>query len=81
MQSINELSVQAYVAVQNFMHDAAERLRREQEGQTAVEYAGIIALLAVIFAAIFALNLHTTISKAIGDAVKTITSPSGGGGE
>jgi Flp pilus assembly pilin Flp len=80
MQSINELSVQAYIAVQSFFHDAVERLRNEEEGQTAVEYAGIIALLAVIFGAIFALNLHTTISEAIRDAVKTITSPSGGGG-
>ena len=77
MQSINELTVQAYVAVQSFFNDAVERLRNEEEGQTAVEYAGIIALLAVIFGAIFTLKLHTTISEAIGDAVKTITSPKG----
>lgn len=77
MQSVNELTVQAYVAVQSVFHDAVERLRNEEEGQTAVEYAGIIALLAVIFGAIFTLKLHTTISEAIGDAVKTITSPKG----
>jgi Flp pilus assembly pilin Flp len=77
MQSVNELTVNAAVAVQNFLYTAAQRLREEQEGQTAVEYAGIIALLAVIFGAIFTLKLHTTISEAIGDAVKTITSPKG----
>jgi Flp pilus assembly pilin Flp len=77
MQSVTDLSVHAAVAVQSFVHDVVERLRNEEEGQTAVEYAGIIALLAVIFGAIFTLKLHTTISEAIGDAVKKITSPSG----
>ena len=77
MQSVTELTTRTAVVVQNFVHDAVERLRNEEEGQTAVEYAGIIALLAVIFGAIFTLKLHTTISEAIGDAVKKITSPSG----
>jgi Flp pilus assembly pilin Flp len=75
MQSINDLSVQAAVVVQSFVHDAVERLRNEEEGQTAVEYAGIIALLAVIFGAVFELKLHTTISEAIEAAVEKITSP------
>jgi Flp pilus assembly pilin Flp len=77
MQSVTELTTRTAVVVQNFVHDAVERLRDEEEGQTAVEYAGIIALLAVIFAAIFALKLDETISKAIGGAVDKITSPGG----
>jgi Flp pilus assembly pilin Flp len=75
MHSVTELTTRTAVAVQNFVHDAVERLRNEEEGQTAVEYAGIIALLAVIFGAIFALKLDETISKAIGGAVNEITSP------
>ena len=75
MQSITERSVHAAVVVQNYVHDAVERLRRDEEGQAAVEYAGILALLAVVFAAIFALNLDKTISDAIKGAVDKITKP------
>jgi Flp pilus assembly pilin Flp len=79
MQSITERSVQAAVAVQNFVHDAVERLRRDEEGQAAVEYAGILAVLALVFTAIFLLNLDKIISEAIKDAVDKITKPKGGG--
>jgi Flp pilus assembly pilin Flp len=75
MQSISERTTHAAVVVQNFVHDAVERLRRDEEGQAAVEYAGILALLAVVFAAIFALKLDDVISKAINGAIETITKP------
>jgi len=71
MQSINALTMPTAVVVQNFVHDAAERLK-DEEGQTAVEYAGIIALLAVIFAALFAVNIPQKIKDAVGPAVDDI---------
>ncbi|MEA2310044.1 MAG: hypothetical protein QOE28_12 [Solirubrobacteraceae bacterium] len=78
MQSINELTTYTAVAIQNFATDLVEwaKDRAEQlgdeEGQTAVEYAGILALLGVIFAAIFALGLDGKISSAISNAVDGI---------
>jgi Flp pilus assembly pilin Flp len=71
MQSINDLTLRTAVVVQNFVHDAAERLK-DEEGQTAVEYAGIIALLAVIFAALFAVDIPKRIKDAVGPAVEDI---------
>jgi Flp pilus assembly pilin Flp len=72
MQSINDLTLRTAVAVQNFVHDAAERLKDDEEGQTAVEYAGIIALIAVIFALLFAVNIPQKIKDAVGPAVDDI---------
>ena len=71
MQSINDLTLRTAVAVQTFVHDAAQRLK-DEEGQTAVEYAGIIALLAVIFAALFAVNIPQKIKDAVGPAIEDI---------
>jgi Flp pilus assembly pilin Flp len=72
MQSVNEFTTYAAVSIQNWIVDAMERLHSDEEGQTAVEYAGILALLGVIFAAIFALGLDTKISTAIKNAVDGI---------
>jgi Flp pilus assembly pilin Flp len=72
MQSVNEFTTYAAVSIQNWIADAMERLHSDEEGQTAVEYAGILALLGVIFAAIFALGLDTKISTAIKNAVDGI---------
>ncbi len=49
------------------------RLKEEQEGQTAVEYAGILAVIALIFVALFKLNLANEIGTTVSDAVKDIT--------
>jgi Flp pilus assembly pilin Flp len=71
MQSINDVTLRTAVAVQNFAHDAVQRLK-DEEGQTAVEYAGIIALLAVIFAALFAVDIPKKIGDAVGPAIEDI---------
>jgi len=42
----------------------AERAR-EQRGQTAAEYMGILLIVALIIGALVSLNLHTTISEAV----------------
>ena len=54
------------------------RRLREESGQAAVEYGGILAVIALIFVALFALNLDSTISNAVKDAVNSIL---GKGGE
>jgi Flp pilus assembly pilin Flp len=76
MQSINELSLRAAVATQTMVNDAAEWIRDrhdDEEGQTAVEYAGILALIATIFVLLFALKLDEKIKGVVEDAVNKIT--------
>ena len=71
---MQDITIRTAVAVQNLLH----RLREDEEGQAAVEYGGILAVIALIFVALFALNLDTTISNAVKTAVNQIL---GGGGE
>jgi Flp pilus assembly pilin Flp len=71
MQSINELTLHTAVVVQNLVHGAAARLK-EERGQTAIEYAGIIALIAVIFAALFAANIPQEITNKVKPAIQDI---------
>ena len=76
MQSINELSIRTAVAMQTMVDDAARWIRDrhdDEEGQTAVEYAGILALIATIFVLLFALNLDTKIKCVVEEAVNKIT--------
>jgi len=64
---MQDISLRSAVAVQNLV------LRlREERGQTAVEYAGILALLAVVFAALFAADIDGKIKAAVGPAVEKI---------
>jgi Flp pilus assembly pilin Flp len=72
MQSIDELAIQTAVYMQNFMHDLVERMHHDEEGQTAVEYAGILAVVAVIFGAIFALDIDQKIKDTIGPKITEI---------
>ena len=64
---MQDIAIRALVAIQNL----PARLR-DEEGQTAVEYAGILAVIALIFVALFKLELGTKIGGAIDDALKTI---------
>jgi Flp pilus assembly pilin Flp len=64
---MQDMSIRTAVAIQNFVM----RLR-EERGQTAVEYAGILALLAVVFAALFAADIDGKIKAAVGPAVEKI---------
>ena len=70
---MQDISIRTAVAVQNFLH----RLRDDEEGQAAVEYGGILAVIALIFVALFALNLDTTISNAVKKAVGEILGTGG----
>ncbi len=64
---MQDMSIRTAVAIQNFVM----RLR-EERGQTAVEYTGILALLAVVFAALFAADIDGKIKAAVGPAVEKI---------
>jgi Flp pilus assembly pilin Flp len=64
---MQDISIRTAVALQNLVM----RLR-EERGQTAVEYAGILALLAVVFAALFAADIDGKIKAAVGPAVEKI---------
>jgi Flp pilus assembly pilin Flp len=65
---MQDITLRTTVAVQNFL----ARLKDDEEGQAAVEYGGILAVIALIFVALFALNLDTTNSNAVKDAVNSI---------
>jgi Flp pilus assembly pilin Flp len=69
---MQDISIRTTVAVQNLL-----RRMREESGQAAVEYGGILAVIALIFVALFALNLDTTISNAVRDAVNSILGKGG----
>jgi Flp pilus assembly pilin Flp len=66
---MQDIAIRTAVAIQSL----AARLREREEGQTAVEYAGILALIALIFVALFGLNLDNTIKGVVSDAVNDIT--------
>jgi len=65
---MQDIPLRTTVCVQNFL----ARLKDDEEGQAAVEYGGILAVIALIFVALFALNLDSTISNAVKDAVNSI---------
>jgi Flp pilus assembly pilin Flp len=64
---MQDIAMRLVVALQNL----PSRLR-DEEGQTAVEYAGILAVLALIFLALFKLDLAGDISSAVEDSVNKI---------
>ena len=66
--TVQDISIRTAVAMQNLYF----RMRDEQRGQTAVEYAGILALIAVIFAALFLADIDGKIKDKVGPSVDKI---------
>ena len=64
---MQDIAIRLAVAIQNL----PTRLR-DEEGQTAVEYAGILAVIALIFLALFKLDLAGDIGGAVEKAVNQI---------
>jgi Flp pilus assembly pilin Flp len=58
----------------------AKRSRREQTGQDILEYAGMLALVALIIAAVIAVHIPTKVGDAVSSAVTSILGGGGGGG-
>jgi Flp pilus assembly pilin Flp len=64
---MQDISIRTAVAIQNLVY----RLR-EERGQTAVEYAGILLLVAVIFGVLFAADIDGQIEKKLKPAITDI---------
>jgi Flp pilus assembly pilin Flp len=57
--------------LQNTIHSLRERLR-DEEGQTAAEYMGVIVLIAAILAAIGVSGIADTLTGFIEDAIEEV---------
>jgi Flp pilus assembly pilin Flp len=66
-----ELAIRTRVAMSNMSHAVAERMR-EQRGQTAAEYMGILLIVALIIGALVSLDVDGKISTAVGDFIDNI---------
>jgi Flp pilus assembly pilin Flp len=65
--NMQDIAIRTTVAVQNLIYRM-----REERGQTAVEYAGILALIAIVFGALFAADIDGKIRETVGPAVSDI---------
>ena len=69
-------SLELTVRAQNALTDLGERVAtrmRDQRGQTAAEYLGIVVVVAAIIAAIVGAGLDKKIADALGKAIDSIT--------
>jgi len=62
---------EAAIRVRVAMHDLAERAK-EQRGQTAAEYMGILLVISLIIAALFTSSIDEKIVNGVGDLIKDI---------
>jgi Flp pilus assembly pilin Flp len=68
-----ELAIRTRVAISDLVHAVTERAR-EQRGQTAAEYMGILLIVAMIIGALFSLGVHTMIRDAVEGFINNIKS-------
>jgi Flp pilus assembly pilin Flp len=68
-----ELAIRTRVAISDLVHAVTERAR-EQRGQTAAEYMGILLIVAMIIGALFSLGIHTMIKDAVEGFINNIKS-------
>jgi Flp pilus assembly pilin Flp len=66
-----ELAIRTRVAMSDLPRVVAERMR-EQRGQTAAEYMGILLIVALIIGALVSLDVDGKISTAVGDFIENI---------
>jgi Flp pilus assembly pilin Flp len=66
-----ELAIRTRVAMSDLPRAVAERMR-EQRGQTAAEYMGILLIVALIIGALVSLDVDGKISTAVGDFIENI---------
>jgi Flp pilus assembly pilin Flp len=67
-----ELSIRTWVALTGAGRAVAERAR-DQRGQTAAEYMGLLFVIALIIGALISIGVHTTISKAANGLIEEIS--------
>ena len=66
-----ELAIRTRIAMGNVAHAISER-SREQRGQTAAEYMGILLIVALIIGALVSLDVDGKIKTAVGDFIDNI---------
>ena len=66
-----ELAIRTRIAMGNVAHAISERAR-EQRGQTAAEYMGILLIVALIIGALVSLDVDGKIKTAVGDFIDNI---------
>ncbi len=64
--------IEAYVAVEGFVKDMVERIR-DNRGQTAAEYMGVLLLVAAIISAVVLSPIGEDIRKAISAQITNIS--------
>ena len=72
-EAARELGIQARITLDNVLRALSEKAR-EQRGQTAAEYMGILLIVAVIIGAIATSGVGGKISGLIGDMIDSISS-------
>jgi Flp pilus assembly pilin Flp len=73
-ESFRDHCIEAYVGVESFVTGLAERAR-ENRGQTAAEYMGVLLVVSVIIAAV----ANTKVGDQIVDKIKDIVDKIAGG--
>ena len=62
--TLREQCIEAFVGLQSMVETVAERMR-EQRGQTAAEYMGILFIIAAIIGVVASLHLENDVSQRI----------------
>jgi Flp pilus assembly pilin Flp len=70
--AVRDACIATYVHTRNVMHQIAERAK-ENPGQTAAEYMGVLLLIAVIIAAIVGSGMGGEVAKALKGKVTDIS--------
>ena len=66
-----DLAIRTRIAMGNVAHAVSERTR-DQRGQTAAEYMGILLIVALIIGALVSLDVDGKIKTAVGDFIDNI---------
>ena len=61
--------MQAIASIDAMLHALVERVRRDQRGQTAIEYGLVLALIAVVIVATVAAGLGPAVTSMISKLV------------
>jgi Flp pilus assembly pilin Flp len=69
---MSDISLEAYVRLNTFVSGLLERAR-ENRGQTAAEYMGVLLVVSVIIAAVAATDIGHDITHKLSDLVRDIS--------
>jgi Flp pilus assembly pilin Flp len=67
-----ELAIRAWIALSGAGRAVAERAR-DQRGQTAAEYMGLLFVIALIIGALISVGVHETISREANNLINDIS--------